>query len=64
MISLAVCVSTILKESNSTECYTEIWVVLKVNLAEIMGHVEVHMQLTYIQTIEDVKRTAGEKIAT
>ena len=30
----------------------------------MMGHVEVNMQLTHIQTMDAAKRTAVEKIAT
>jgi hypothetical protein len=30
----------------------------------MMGHAEVNMQLTYIQTMDTAKRTAVEKIAT
>ena len=34
------------------------------DIAEMMGHAEVNMQLTYIQTMDSAKWTAVEKIAT
>jgi integrase len=34
------------------------------DIAEMMGHAEVNMQLTYIQTMDTAKRAAVEKIAT